>query len=50
MGRKRTSDANKNNNVWVRLPNVVIWQLEKEGKIKDVIEKIVMEYYQLKTK
>lgn len=45
MGRKRTPDEFKKSNVWVRLPNPVIWELEKEGKIKDVIERLVMDYY-----
>ena len=50
MGRKRTPEAEKKSNIWVRLPNPVIWELEKEGKAKDVIERIVMDYLQNKTK
>jgi hypothetical protein len=49
MGRKRTPDEQKKSNVWVRLPNPVIWELEKEGKTNEVIARIVMEYYQNKT-
>lgn len=50
MGRKRIPEELKKSNVWVRLPNPVIWELEKEGKIKDVITRIVMEYYEEKNK
>jgi hypothetical protein len=50
MGRKRTPESEKKSNVWVRLPNPVIWELEKDGKINKVIEKIVLEYYQEITK
>jgi hypothetical protein len=49
MGRKRTPEAEKKSNVWVRLPNPVIWELEKEGKVKDVIERLVLTYFQDKT-
>lgn len=49
MGRKRTPEEEKKKNVWVRLPNPVIWELEKEGKIDKVLERIVMEYFQEKT-
>lgn len=50
MGRKRTPDEEKKVNIWVRLPNPVVWELEKEGKIKTVLERIIMDYYQNKTK
>lgn len=50
MGRKRTPEEEKKRNVWVRLPNPVIWELEKEGELKNVLERIIMEYYQKKTK
>lgn len=49
MGRKRTPEEDKKSNVWVRLPNPVIWELEKEGKVNDVISRIVLEYYQNKS-
>jgi hypothetical protein len=50
MGRKRTPDEDKKSNVWVRLPNPVIWELEKEGKTNEVIARIIMEYFQNKTR
>lgn len=50
MGRKRTPEEEKKRNVWVRLPNPVIWELEKEGLLKDVLERIIMTYYLEKTK
>jgi hypothetical protein len=50
MGRKRTPESEKKSNVWIRLPNPVIWELEKEGKPKDVIERLILEYFQNKTK
>lgn len=49
MGRKRTPEEEKKRNVWVRLPNPVIWELETEGILKDVLERIIMDYYQKKT-
>lgn len=45
VGRKRTPAEEKKSNVWVRLTNPVIWELEKEGILKDVLERIIMAYY-----
>jgi hypothetical protein len=50
MGRKRIPEELKKRNVWVRLLNPVIWELEKEGKLDEVLERIILEYYQNKTK
>lgn len=50
MGRKRVPEEQKKSNVWVRLPNPVIWELENEGKVNKVIERIILEYFQEKTK
>lgn len=48
LGRHRKNEIDKKSNVWVYLPNYIIFELEKEGKINDVIRKIVLEYYQKK--
>ncbi|MCU5198090.1 hypothetical protein OCE52_25185 [Bacillus mobilis] len=43
MGRKRKPDYLKKGNLILRLPNPVIWKLEKQGNASREAERIILE-------
>jgi hypothetical protein len=50
MGRKRLPEEEQKETIFVRIPNWIKWELEKEGEIRKVILNILKNYVLFKKK